>query len=196
VTSSEDPVTGTGTLDPDLLVANSKHVTLKNLTVEDAVAGTGMPPGQALTADIHARFPDDMVASLRILWGNLPRKTRLLLVFSLGPDKKPVLPESDEWARTGVEISDAHAEYFPEQTPDALGCPVQFDRKRILIVHPLDRESTTIHGIRLSHGAPVRVGINVVPPEDAKGVHNFSLVRVTGERILGGVTYQIRIREK
>jgi hypothetical protein len=195
-TCTEDPITGVGTLDPDLLVVSSKHVTLKNLFVEDAVAGTAMPPGQSMTADIHARFPGDRVADLRIQWGNLPRKSRLLLAFSLGPDHKPVLDHSQDWKRSGIEISEKHAELFLRATPDAHGSPIHFDRKRVLVVTPGDHDITTIQRVRLTHGAPVRVGINLITPKDAKGIYRFDLVRVVGKRILGGVTYQIHVKDK
>jgi hypothetical protein len=195
-TCTEDPIIGVGTLDPDLLVVGSKQVTLKNLTVEDAVAGTAMPPGQSMTADIHARFPEDRIADLRIHWGNLPRKSRLFLVFSLGPDQKPVLDDSRGWKRMGVEVSDKHAELFPHATPDARGCPIHFDRRRVLVVSPGDHDTTTIEGIRLNHGAPVRIGINLITPKDVKGVYRFDLVRVAGKRTLGGVTYQIHVKDK
>ena len=41
-TCTEDPITGVGQANPDQLVLNSKHVTLKNLNVENAVVGA--PP--------------------------------------------------------------------------------------------------------------------------------------------------------
>ena len=195
-TCTEDPITGVGTLDPDLLVVSSKQVTLKNLTVENAVSGTEMPPEQSMTADIHARSPGDRRADIRILWGNLPRKSRLLLVFSQGPDKKSVLDPTAEWKRLGIELSNEHARHFPPATTDALGCPLPFDRKRVLVVSPGDRDHTTIPGIRLHHGAPVRIGINLVTPKDAAGVYGFDIVRVAGKRILGGVAYQIHVKDK
>lgn len=195
-TCTEDPINGVGTLNPDLLVVSSKQVTLKNLTVEDAVAGTAMPPDQAMTADIHARFPDDKIADLRILWGNLPRKSRFFLAFSLGPDQKPVLERSEEWTRMGIQVSDKYAELFPPATADARGCPIHFDRKRVLVVSPGDRDSTTIPRIHLSHGAQVRIAINLITPKNAKGMYEFDLVRVAGKKILGGVAYRIRVNDK
>jgi hypothetical protein len=164
--------------------------------VEDAVAGTAMPPDQAMTADIHARFPDDKIADLRILWGNLPRKSRFFLAFSLGPDQKPVLERSEEWTRMGIQVSDKYAELFPPATADARGCPIHFDRKRVLVVSPGDRDSTTIPRIHLSHGAQVRIAINLITPKNAKGMYEFDLVRVAGKKILGGVAYRIRVNDK
>lgn len=195
-TCAEDPITGVGTLDPDLLVVSSKQVTLKNLTVENAVAGTEMPPEQAMTADIHARSREDRNADIRILWGNLPRKSRLLLAFSQRQDKKPIVEPTTEWKRLGIELSDDHARHFPPATTDVLGCPLPFDRKRVLVVSPGDRDHTTIQGIRLHYGAPVRIGINLVAPKDAAGLYWFDIVRVAGKRILGGVTYRIHVKDK
>jgi len=63
-------------------------------------------------------------------------------------------------------------------------------------VSPGDRDHTTIPGIRLHHGAPVRIGINLVTPKDAAGVYGFDIVRVAGKRILGGVAYQIHVKDK
>jgi hypothetical protein len=193
-TCTEDPITGSGTLNPDLLVVSSKHVTLKNLTVENAVAGTAMPPEQAMSADIHAQSREDRIADLCILWGNLPRKTRLFLAFSLGPDRKPVLERSEEWTRMGIEVSGKHAELFPLTTADARGCPIHFDRKRVLVVSRGNRDTTIIPRIRLSHGAPVRIGINLITPKDTKGVYQFDLVRVAGKQTVGGVAYRIQVR--
>jgi hypothetical protein len=194
-TCTKDPISGVGTLDPDLLVVSSKQVTLKNLTVEDAIAGTAMPPG-SMTADIHARSAEDRLAELRIHWGNLPKHSQVFLAFSLGPDQKRVLDVSEQWKHMGIEVSDKHAELFPGATPDAYGCPIAFDRKRVLIVSPAERGVTTISGIRLNHKAPVRVGINLITPKEARGVYQFDLVRMVGRRILGGVTYRIHVKGK
>lgn len=193
-TCTEDPITGVGTLDPDLLVVSSKQVTLKNLTVENAVSGTAMPPQQAMFADLNAGLQDERVARLRILWGNLPRKSRLFLVFSRGPDGKPVVSPSREWKRAGIEVSDRHAKLFPKATPDSRGCPLVYDRKRVLVVTPNESGATTIEGIRLSKEAPVRVGVNLRTPKDAKGTYHFDLVRVGGKRILGGMGFQINVK--
>ncbi len=195
-TCTEDPISGTGTLDPDLLVVSSKQVTLKNLAVENAVAGTAMPPEQPMTIDLHTAFRDDRTADLRILWGNLPRESRLVLAFSLGSDGEPVLDPSPDWERGGIELSDEHGKLFPSATTDARGCPLRFDRKRVLLVAPGNRDHTTIRGIRLNPRQPVRVGINLVTPKGAEGTYRFDLVRVSGKRILGGMGYQINLRAK
>jgi hypothetical protein len=76
---------GVGTVNPDVVVLNSKHVTLKNLEVQDAVAGTALPPEDAMTAPLFGSSREDQVGDFRILWGTLPRRTRLFLVFSRGP---------------------------------------------------------------------------------------------------------------
>jgi len=193
-TCTEDPITGVGTLNPDQLVLNSKHVTLKNLDVENAVAGTAMPPSQSMTLDLHASFPEDTRGDFRIQWGTLPRKSRFFLVFSTGPDNEPVVDASPEtWKRLGIEVSSKHGHLFPEVVHDSCGRPERLDRKRVLIVNPRDRDSTTIPGIRLRYGAPVRVGMNLITPRDAKGTYQFDVVRLAGQRIVGGVTYRIQI---
>ena len=194
-TCTEDPITGAGTLDPDLLVLNSKHVTLKNLNVEDAVAGTAMPPEDAMTSELHPRSREDKLANLYIHWGTLPPATRLFLAFCLGPDDKPVIGGTrEEWKRMGIEVSGEYAELFPAFTPDACGSPVRFDRTRVLAMKRGDRDSTLVPGIRLSEGAPVRFGLNLITPKDAKGTYQFDVVRVAGKRVLGGVTYRIRTK--
>jgi hypothetical protein len=193
-TCTEDPITGVGTLNPDLLVLNSKHVTLKNLNVQDAVAGTALPASEAMTADIHARSREDKIADLRIHWGTLPRDSRLFLVFSLGPNNEPILNLSpEEWKRLGIELSREHADLFPISTPDFCGRPVRFDRTRVLVVSPGNHDSVTIPGLRLSYGSPVRIGINLITPKDANGTYQFDVVRLEGQQVGGGITYRIRM---
>jgi hypothetical protein len=54
-------------------------------------------------------------------------------------------------------------------------------------------DTTTIPGIRLTYGTPVRIGLNLVLPKGASGAYEFDLVRLEGEQIVGGVTYSIRV---
>jgi hypothetical protein len=192
-TCVEDPITGVGTLDPDALVSNSKHVTLKNLVVEDAVAGTAMPPDDAMTAELHATSPDDRIADLRISWGSLPRATELVLIFSRAPDGRPVLDVPEELARLGIELSKDAARHFPESTRDVFGCPVAYDRSRAMIVRRGRRDATDLRGIRLTHGWPVHIGINLITPAGTSGIVTFDLMRVAGDRVVGGVGYQLRV---
>jgi hypothetical protein len=194
-TCTEDPITGVGTLNPDVLVLNSKHVTLKNLEVQDAVAGTALPPEDAMTAPLFGSSREDKVGDFRILWGTLPRRTRLFLVFSRGTDGRPVLALSpDEWKRLGVEVSRKHAKLFPPSTPDACGSPVPYDRTQVLVLTRGANDVTSIPGVRLHRDAPVQLGMNLVLPRGARGTYQFDLVRLAGERPIGGVTYQIRTR--
>jgi hypothetical protein len=196
-TCNEDPIAGTGILNPDQLVTSSKHVTLKNLNVEDAVAGTAMAPDDSMTADIHAGSPEDRVAQLRVLWGALPPRTRIHVVFTTGPKNEPVVDASPrELKRLGIELMDQGGKLFPEATPDACGRPMPFDRKRVFVLSRNDSEATDLPAIRLSAGAPVRMGINLELPKKAKGTYEFDIVRFAGKRILGGVSYSIRTRDK
>jgi photosystem II stability/assembly factor-like uncharacterized protein len=194
-TCNEDPITGVGTLNPDTLVINSKHVTLKNLAVEDLGAGTEMPPEQAFTSDIHAMSSEDRIATLRLLWGNVPRKTKLYMAFSLATDGRPVV-DGAALERAGINLSGEHSRLFPKESADSRGCPLVFDRKQVLILSRDDKKGIEIPGIRLRPDAPVRVGINVAPPAGAKGIFHFTLMRVAGRQIIGGVTYQIRVSSK
>jgi hypothetical protein len=194
---TEDPITGVGTLDPDLLVLNSKHVTLKNLEVQNAVPGTAMPPEKAITADIHAKSREDKIADLQVMWGKLPPRSRLFLVFSHGPNNEPVIDASPaEWKRRGIEVSDKYAGLFPSATLDTCGRSVRFDRKRVFVMTRGKHDTTTIPGIRLTFTTPVRIGINFVLPKDATRSYEFDLVRLAGKRIVGGVTYSIRVESE
>jgi len=191
-TCAEDSITGVGELNPDLLVLNSKHVTLKNLVVENAVAGTAMEPQQAMTTEIHPQSREDKIATLQILWGKLPPGTKLFLAFCYGPDQTPVIDGARaEWKARGIEVSDACAKLFPSAIPDACGHPRKLDRKRVLVATRDKRRATPIPGIRFHDGEPVRMSINLVLPKDAKGTFEFDLVRVTSGTISGGVTYAI-----
>ncbi|HEV8370719.1 MAG TPA: hypothetical protein VGQ39_22405 [Pyrinomonadaceae bacterium] len=195
-TCTEDPITGVGTLNPDQLVLNSKHVTLKNLNVQDAVAGTASPPEQAMQVELHATSREDRLAFLRFQWGTLPKKSRVLLTFAPGPNKRPVIDASpEEWKRLGIEVSDKYAKVFPETTTDACGREIGYDRKRVLLVNAGDREYSDLPGIRLTFGVPVRMAMNLITTKDAKGTYHFDLVRVSGKQIIGGVTYQIRMKD-
>jgi hypothetical protein len=144
-TCTEDPITGVGTLNPDTLVLNSKHVTLKNLTVEDVGAGTAPAPEQAMPMELHASSREDRVGFLRFQWGTLHRNSQVLLAFALGPDNEPVINlSSDELKRLGIEVSEEYAEAFPETTLDECGRKVVIDRKRVLVVNPGKGESTNL----------------------------------------------------
>lgn len=193
-TCTEDPITGVGTLNPDQLVLNSKHVTLKNLNVQNAVAGTAMPPEQAMMVEVHSSSREDRVAFLRFQWGSLPKKTLVLVAFAPGPDKRPVIDATaEEWKRLGVEVSDQHAKVFPETTLDACGREVSFDRKRVLVLNRANGEFLDLPGMRLTPGVPVKMSLNLIMPKDAKGTFRFDLVRVSGKKVIGGVTYQMEV---
>ena len=196
-TCTEDPIAGVGTLNPDLLVLNSKHVTLKNLVVEKAVAGTAMPPEGTITADIHAKSREDKTADLQVMWGKLPPRSRLFLVFSHGPSNEPVIDTSRvEWKQHGIEISGKYADLFPSATLDTCGRSLRFDRERVLVMTRGKRETVTFPGIRLTYGTPVRIGINLALPKDAKGTYEFDIVRLVGKNVVGGVTYTIRVEDE
>lgn len=195
-TCTEDPITGVGTLNPDQLVLNSKHVTLKNLNVQDVVSGTEPPPEQAINTELHASSREDRIGFLRFQWGSLHRSSRVLLAFAHGPDDDPVIDfSSDELKRLGIDVSDGSAEAFPETVFDECGRSVPIDRKRVLVLNPGEGESLDLPGIRLTPGRPVRMSMNFVLPKEAKGDYFFDLVRVSGKKVLGGVTYQLRVKE-
>ena len=193
-TCTEDPIAGLGILDPDLLVLNSKHVTLKNIVVENAIAGTARPPEEAITADIHAKSREDKTADLQIIWGRLPPRSRLFLVFSYGQNNEQVIHTShEEWKQHGIEMSSKYAGLFPSATLDICGRPLHFDRKHVLVITRGKYDTTTLPGIKLTYGIPVRIGINLILPKDVKGTYEFYMVRLVGKHIVGGVTFTIRV---
>jgi photosystem II stability/assembly factor-like uncharacterized protein len=195
-TCTEDPITGTGILNPDTLVSNSKHVTLKNLVVENAVPGTAMPPEDAMTAPMHPFSKEDRVADIRINWGTLPRKTRLFFAFSRGDSGKPVISESTaRWKRLGIQLSSRYARLFPSSVRDTCGNSVRIDGRNVLVLTNTDRGATTIPGVRLGDGGPVWFAMNLVTPPGSSGTREFDVMRVTGRRIVGGVTYQLRLEK-
>ena len=194
-TCNEDPITGVGTLNPDQLVLNSKHVTLKNLNVLNLGAGTASPE-QAMMVELHPSSREDRFAFLRFQWGTLPRETLVLLAFAPGPDNNPVISfRPDELKRLGIGLSDQHAELFPETTLDECGREIPLDRRRVMMMNPIEGKFTDLPPIRLSPGAAVRMSLNLIMPKDAKRTYFFDLVRVSGQQVFGGVTYQIEITE-
>ena len=64
----------------------------------------------------------------------------------------------------------------------------------MLVITPRDRDYSDLPGIRLTPGVPVRMGMNLITPKDAKGTYLFDLVRVSSKQIIGGVTYQMEIK--
>lgn len=194
-TCVEDPITGSGILDPDALVANSKHVTLKNLQVLDAVSGTALPPDGSMTAAIYPGSKEDRRADLRIHWGTLPKKTRLFVAFSRGASGKPVISEAPSfWKEHGVELSRRDARLFPGKVRDTCGNAVRIDGRMALVFVAGEAKSAGIPGVRLGDGDAVWFAMNVVLPKGTKGTCEFDVARVAGNRIVGGVTYRLRVR--
>jgi hypothetical protein len=80
-------------------------------------------------------------------------------------------------------------------TLDSCGCEITYDRKRVLVLNPGDRKHLTLPAIRLTAGIPVRMVMNVITPKEAKGSYVFDLVRISGKQVIGGVTYQIEMKD-
>ena len=195
-TCDEDPLVGGGILDPDLLVTSRKQVTLKNLHVEDAVAGSAMSPEQAWMSDMHANSREQRIAGLRFRWGSLPRGTKVFIALSLGPDGQPVVrAKPDELKRLGVAISAASAKLFPAKVEDPLGRVFAIDRKHVYQMVPIDSGISTIPSIVLPPSIPVKVALNFVLPAKAHKTYQFDIVQLQGNgAIVGGVTYRVRGR--
>src|SRR5262249_6464471 len=108
------------------------------------------------------------------------------------PDGEPLVSGSpEEWKREGLALSRKHAALFLDDTRDACGRSVRFDRKRVVVATRGERDSSSVTGIRLS--APVRLALNLQTPRDANGSYQFDVVRVRDQRITGGVTCRIQV---
>ena len=191
-TCDEDPLTGTGIFNPDFLVSNRKHVTLKNLNVEDAVPGTAMPPEQAFIMDLRAPSPEQRVADLRFQWGGLPRETKVFIVFSLGADNQPaVRAKPAELKRNGVIVNRQDAALFPAKIEDYIGKVSRLDRGRVYHLKP-DRDGMTlIPSVSLPAKLPLKVVLNFILPSKGRGTYQFDLVQLSGKRVVAGTTYRV-----
>jgi photosystem II stability/assembly factor-like uncharacterized protein len=192
-TCTEDPLSAAGIFDPDFLVLNRKQVTLKNLNVEDAVSGTAMPPEQAYLFEMRAPSPEQLLGNLRFRWGSLPRETKVFVAFSLDVDGEPaVQAKPAELRRLGISVGRDIGKLFPDTVEDMHGRVLRVDRRRVYQLKQDQGGVTLIPQIRMPLKAPLKAALNFILPARNEGAYQFDMVQLSGERVVGGVTYRVR----
>ena len=196
-TCDEDPLDGGGLLNPDVLVVNRKHVTLKNLHVEDPIpGGMPMPPEQAMQMQLRSLDRNERFGVIQVEWGSLPRDTRIWVTFETIGDRKPAVAITPaELKALGIVVTARGRRLFPKRVDLGCGHEASLDLARVYQLSPSKDRTTVMPGIRLRPDRPRLMLINVALPKKA-GSHRFQfdVIQLSGRRVVGGNTYQLRTR--
>lgn len=196
-TCDEDPIDGGAILNPDLLVVSRKHVTLKNLQVEDPVpGGMPMPPDRVFEMHLRAPHRGDSIGTLRVEWGSLPRDTRIWLAFEARQERQPsVMTKPEDLKALGIIVGAKWRKLFPRRVEDACGRTTVLDLSRVYQLAPSKDRTTVIPAIWIPDDHPLLMAINLALPKKAEVRRfQFDVVQLSGKRKVGGNTYVVKVK--
>lgn len=192
-TCTEDPLDGSGLLDPDQLVVSRKQVTLKNLQVEDALPGTPMGSQSGFQMWLHPSKGQD---ALRFELGNLPPRSRVLFAFAASGEERPVVTLSaDRLKRLGINPARDAAEVFPREVEGGCGKIHAIDPAGVWEIAASERAGTvTLPDLQLARRGATLLLVKVELPEKTRrGTYELDVLLVRGQRTVGGNTLQLRV---
>jgi photosystem II stability/assembly factor-like uncharacterized protein len=186
-TCDEDPLTLSGVTDIGWAVLNDKRIGLKNLHVEDAVAGSAT---EMIVVEMR---PTGRTARTNLVleWGNLPIGTTVRLALELVDGKRIWSPKRLRGA--GFERGrPGRRDGFPKTLPSGCGKKRSLDAATPLIA---TREGKAIRsvlpGILLAKDRSVAAAFRVTLPEDTPpGTYQMDLWQGALKSPHGGCTYR------
>ncbi len=205
-TCAEDPVDVTGRFaDPSFMlnvavaVPWSKYVALKSIFIGDPVFGSSLHlrAEEAFILELHNPYHDIEAFDLAFHWGSLPEETRIFVAFEHHPDNKPsVTGKLQELKRLGIQVARGKTKLFLEEQEDRCGEIRQFDLQRVYQLSPSKDRTTTIPSVRVPHGRPLTLAINLVlPTNGGQETAQFDVIQQSGKQVVGGATYLLRLRK-
>ncbi|MFJ5549119.1 WD40/YVTN/BNR-like repeat-containing protein [Streptomyces sp. NPDC093225] len=186
-TCDEDPVDASQVFDVTTLVTTRKHAALKNLQVEDAVAG-GVTPSSAFVVLLNNVKQTPHPFDVRFEWASLPEGTRLYIAFEkLGNAMGPQPGH-------GVDPLDHAERFLPETFTDHDGHVRKFDFARSYVMRPDEHRKNELKGVRIDPERGSRgLAVNVRLPQDAADRPvEFHVLQELQNQLLGGSTYVVR----
>jgi hypothetical protein len=197
-TCTEDPLSGTGVFDVATLVTSRKQVTLKNLHVDDPVAGMPLPAQDAYILELHNIYQEEVSFDIVFHWGNLPRETHIFIAFEALPEKKSEVPgDPAALEHAGIKAVHPKEELFPEKREGRCGEIRHLDIHHIYQLSPTEDRMTIIPGIQVPYGRSRTLAINLVLPEHIqKKAVQFNVIQQSGRRVVGGSTYLLHPRKR
>jgi hypothetical protein len=195
VKSDEDNVT-TSSLSIGTAVTMDNNVTLKNLHVDNFVAGSGgadegIGPMFLDFAIYHAEQPIDIIFNP----GVLPKGTRITAVFPDFNTRTPI-----EKALQGFNLKESEGIRLPARPEEECGDPTRYNLKKLftLDVSPDDRQRVRpgVYGI-VPPGKKFSAAFFVKLPKDVKPgeVYTLHIEHWAGRVMVGGSSYEIRVQK-
>lgn len=190
-TCTEDPLSAAGTFNPDFLVSNFKQVTLKNLHVDDAVMGTGMPPEQAYIIDLNTHSREELVTDIHFRWGSLPKETKVFVAFSTTDNKPALRVKLLDLKDLGIMMSRKGMNLFPEKIEGNRENRYHIDRQRIYQLSYGRNGITIIPSVHLPEKGPLKMVLNFILPVKEPKTYQFDIIQYFGKRVEGGMSYRV-----
>ncbi len=196
-TCNEDSLAVTGVTSVDWLVPNEKRVALKNMHVEDAVAGSVAPEGEPFMMEFNGRGTKARVFDIVFDWGSLPRGSRILVVFErLRGESRPVLSRLDPAAIGGRFVPNAK-KILPSDVATSCGDTRAFDAKELLVLEHRGDVEAIIPGVAIPSDRPRALLFKVEVPRDFGARKcQFEVQQRAGKRLVGGSSFSLRMRKR
>jgi hypothetical protein len=193
-TCAEDPLNAAGLFGVDALVRDRKQVALKNLNVEDYVAGGTMPMDGAFQMGVRAPDGEDRLTDIVIHWGSLPRDTTLFVAFEAQPDGKPTVVAGARELKAGGAALDRKAEgLFPGEWEDRCGDEHRLESSRVYVLSPAEARTSVIPRVRVSGTNSLQMFVNLLVPKKVDvDTAQFDVMQRIGKEVVGGITYEVR----
>jgi hypothetical protein len=180
VTCDEDPLALAGVVETGWVVLNDKRVGLRNLQVEDAVAGRATG---AMMMELRAPTG---TTDLVVDWGDMPAGTTIRLVTELIDGKRPwraAALRKRGFARRDRRKGDG----LPRRATDSCGSRRTFDPDVLLEAERGGPDAIGLTGLALPKREPLAIAFHVVLPRDTpSGTYQMDILQRTGKQIVGG----------
>jgi hypothetical protein len=157
-----------------------------------------MPGGGMI---VMARGPRDQSrSSLVVHWGNLPRETRLFLAFEAIDGPTRVLADPSGLAKLGIEVGRVGSDVLSAHRVNRCGERVNIDLAHaVTLLHHGKATSVELPGVRLPSDRSLAIVMNLIVPAHVvdrqhERTFQFDVFQRVGKRVLGGSTYQVRVK--
>lgn len=181
IDSTDDPIPAPNKrLSVNWLIGNEKHISLKNLHVIDG--SSGLDHGSSTEINFHNDTKERQIYDFVIDREFLPIGSKLSLEFSKLKTRRP-LEKSVEGAEIIVKGGCCLFGFIP------------FIKQAGLVLRITAPKVAVIKDVILEPEGKVKAKIEITIPQEAKpaGKYRFTIMQRSGEQILGGSTYEIRI---
>jgi hypothetical protein len=191
-TCDENVLNGGGIRVVDTLVPMQKMVTLKNMQVENAVAG-GRHRRPWMPLSLYNPGRESALYDLVVDWATLPVNTELYIAFEASPDPILAATKADLKAVEAALVSRVGG-LVPKTYP--VRCGLAHMNRRALRLRRHAGEARSVLPVLLPTRRSVLLLLKPILPEKTRaGMYQFDVQQFTGKRLVGGSTYVLRVEK-